>query len=51
MKCELKIFYDKSEKEALIDEMNFKYRYDLDLPVPLIEIMGIEAMIPDDDLD
>jgi len=29
--------------------MNFKYRYDLGLPVPIVEIMAIEANLPEDD--
>jgi hypothetical protein len=45
---ELRIFYKHEEKEALVDKMNFKYRYKLDLPMPIVEIAAIEALIPDE---
>ena len=31
--------------------MNFKYRYSLKLPVPSVELIAIEAVVPDDDDD
>jgi hypothetical protein len=29
--------------------MNFKYRYSLKLPVPIVELVAIEAMVPDEE--
>ena len=51
MKIELKIFYGEDEKQNLIDQMNFKYRYSLKLPVPIVQLNAIEAIMPDQDDD
>jgi hypothetical protein len=29
--------------------MNFKYRYSLKLPVPIVELVAIEAVVPDEE--
>ena len=45
------MFYSLEEKERLIKEMNFKYRHDIALPVPIVEVAAIEVHVPDEDDD
>lgn len=39
---------DSQEKQRLVDEMNYKYRYPLDLPLPLLRIMGFTLNLPEE---
>lgn len=47
----LRVITDNKNKAKTIDEMNFKYKYPLDIGLPLIEILKIQLKLPSYDSD
>lgn len=47
----MKLFHSAEEKEAVINDMNLKYRYPRDICFPLVELYRLQIRLPPEDSD